>query len=327
MRILYIVNTLHSLGNPNTVPFINDQIDSIEKFGHDVTILNIQGNESRLNYFKAILPLRELIRAKKFDLIHGHYSYSGCVAIFQRTLPVIVSFMGSDLYGSFKANGTNTIRGFIDIWLSRFLQLFVNGIIVKSKEMQQLLIRKEKSIVLPNGVDFEIFKPMNRDDCLEKLGLNKTKKYVLFIGNPNNPRKGYATATKAIKILSSEYDNVELLEVYRVPHKDIPYYMNAANVLILPSIKEGSPNVVKEAMACNLPIVATDVGDVKEVIDGVDGCAIVNRDPPSFASAIENILDFKDRTGGRDHIGYLRMEKIADRLVGFYEKILSPASR
>jgi len=267
MRILYIVNTLHSIDNPNTVPFVNDQIDSIEKLGHHVTILNIQGDESRLNYFKAILRLRELIRAKKFDLIHGHYSYSGCVAIFQRTLPVIVSFMGSDLYGSFKANGTITIQGFIDIWLSRFLQLFVNGIIVKSKGMQQLLIRKEKSIVLPNGVDFEIFKPMNRDDCLEKLGLNKTKKYVLFIGNPNIPRKGYATATKAIKILSSEYDNVELLEVYRVPHKDIPYYMNAANVLILPSIKEGSPNVVKEAMACNLPIVATDVGDVKEVID------------------------------------------------------------
>ena len=322
MKVLYIVNVMANKKNPSAEPFVKAQIDSIKKIGVDVSILNIKGNESKLNYFISILKLRKLLKEKRYDIIHGHYVYSGWIAALQRKAPAVVSFMGSDFHGSLKANGTLQLRGYIDIWLSKILQFFVKGIVVKSREMQKGLITKKKSIVLPNGVDFDLFKEMPRDEARKKLGLDLKKKYVLFAGSYKILQKGFSILQKAIDILKVEGHNVELLLAYGLEQDAIPFYMNASNVLGLASLREGSPNVIKEAMACNLPIVATDVGDVREVIEGVRGCEIVKRDPLKFAKAIKKIIATVDRTNGRKTIDHLRIENVAQRLYRFYENLL-----
>lgn len=323
--ILYIVNASSPEGDKVLEPFNMAQIESIRQQGLEVDILNIQANRIKWNYFKAPFRLRKLLKKKQFDIIHGHYVYSGLIAATQRMAPSIVSFMGSDLNGAPKENGKMQLRGYIDILLSHILEFFIGGIVVKTTGMHNRLYRKNKSMVLPNGVDFNVFRPIDRLDARKYIGLDLSpeRKYIIFLGGPGSPvNKGYNLAKKIEEILKERDPYIELLTVHGITHSEIPYYMNAADVMIFPSLREGSPNVVKEAMACNLPIVSTDVGDVSEVIKGVSGCRIVKREPQDFADAIWDNLKTTKRTNGRQHIEHLRIENIAGQLIQFYEAII-----
>jgi len=103
----------------------------------------------------------------------------------------------------------------------------------------------------------------------------------------------------------------------------IPYYMSAADILILTSLWEGSPNVIKEAMACNCPIVSTDVGDVKEIIRKTDGCYIASYDVVDVADKVGKALSFGRRTNGRQNIKHLDNNIIADKIISLYRLVLS----
>jgi glycosyltransferase involved in cell wall biosynthesis len=321
MKILYVVNVCPGVANGSAPPFVKAQIDSVQRAGHHISIYTIRGNLSKWNYFKALIEVQRLIRKECFDIIHAHYAYSGLVAALQRKVPVIISFMGSDLLGSYKTNGTLNLRGHIDAGLSKILQFLVDGIIVKSEGMREILRKKEKSIILPNGINFGQFKEMPRDQARKRLGLDLEKKIVLFVGNHRSQNKCFPIISEAVDVLRDNDAKIELVVVHGIDHEVIPYYLNASNVLVLASIKEGSPNIIKEAMACNLPILATDVGDVKEVISGVKGCKIIERDKRAIAKGIKEILDNFQRTDGREAVEHLSLECVADRLIEFYHQI------
>lgn len=318
MKILYVVNTLAGKDNAAAEPFVRAQIDSVRDAGHEVDIYNVQGSVSRLNYLKGIGGVRRMARAGNYDVVHGHYVYSGWLAALQDSAPSVISFMGSDLMGAPREDGSLGIQGQLDVRLSRWLQPKVDGIIVKSREMQDALVCPEKSLVLPNGVDFERFQPVPKQEARERLGLNPETRYVLFAGSYRNANKGYPIVEEAVRLASAKLDGLELLLATGRPHDEVPLFMNAADVLTLASFKEGSPNVIKEAMACNLPIISTDVGDVSDVVAGVSGCVIVERRAEAFADALVELLAEPRRTGGRDAIGHLRKENIAQRLVDYY---------
>lgn len=323
MKILYIVNIYPDASNPAAEPFVRTQIDSVRKAGADVEIFNVRSNESKLNYGRALHAIRKLSRRKSYDVVHGHYVYSGWIAALAPDIKLsVVSYMGSDLLGSVTSNGSLSPHGRIDMMLSRILQSRVDGIIVKSNEMRNVLVAPEKAIVLPNGVDFDVFRPILRQECRRKLGLHADGAYILHIGRKNNPNKGYEIAYLAASQLSKE-SGCELLNVSGVAHDLMPIYMNAANVLVVPSRYEGSPNVVKEALACNLPVVATDVGDVRELIGNIPGCKIAERKPEAFSDAIRQLMTRTESFNGRKAIGHLRVEKIAAKLLDFYEQIIA----
>lgn len=322
MRILYIVNVMANAQNPSAEPFVKTQIESVRRTGVDVEICNVRSNESKLNYIKWVGKVRGLVQRDSFDLVHGHYVYSGWIAALQNKIPSVVSFMGSDLLGAMKSYGEVSLRGHFDATLSMLLTYFADGIIVKSDGMGRRINKKRYLAVIPNGVDFNTFKPLPREECRRKIGLGREYPIVLFVGKTTSPNKGYALVKEAVGLLKNQDVHCELLVAQGIPHHDIPLYMNASDVLVLASQYEGSPNVVKEAMACNLPIVATDVGDIREVIEGIHGCKIVKRDPIEFSKAIKLILATVDRTTGRKAIEHLRIEKVAQRLVRFYESFL-----
>lgn len=324
MRILYIVNGYPDEKNPALEPFVKAQIDSMAAYGHEVSVHNVRGRDSKFNYLRAAAQTRGLVRRQPFDIVHGHYVYSGWVAAMQCVAPSVVSFMGSDLYGTIDSLGDVTLRGRLDMFLSTALQHVVDGIIVKSTEMQGLLRRSEKSLVLPNGVNFERFRDLGRAESRASLGLAPNKKYVLFAGDHTRPRKCYPVVTEAVRLLNERHGGgYEVLLASRVAHSAVALYMSAADVLALPSQREGSPNVVKEAMACNLPVVSTDVGDVREVLRDTAGCRIVERTPEAFAEAIREIVGTVERTAGREAIAHLRSETIAERLTAFYQELVS----
>jgi glycosyltransferase involved in cell wall biosynthesis len=153
------------------------------------------------------------------------------------------------------------------------------------------------------------------------LGLPQDKKLVLFCAGMR-PEKRFDVAKAAVDRLSANDASVQLVIATEQPHSIIPHYMNACDVLVLTSDYEGSPTVIKEAMACNLPIVSVDVGDVAEVIAGTDGCYICQRTPDDVAAGLNLALGRKRRTNGRANIAHLSLDGIADRLIEEYESVL-----
>ncbi len=321
MRVLHIVSSLPSEKRPFDKPFVLSQIESLRKNGIEIDVMNLQAKDNTLNYFTGILKIWHRCNKTRYDLIHAHYSYCGWSAVFQKKVPVVVSLMGNDLYGILNNKGGQTLIGFLNIISTKILIKLVDAVIVKSRPMQEM-INANHVFVVPNGVDFEKFKPMDRKNKTNNFDSAKMRQ-VLFLGDPKNRRKNVSLARKAIEIVQSSNSDVELLTVFGVGQEKIIEFMISSGLLLLTSLQEGSPNVIKEAMACNMPIVATDVGDVRELIGNTSGCYITSFEPDDVAAKIRAALAFGNRTNGRDQIRHLEINTIAKKIVSIYEWVIS----
>ncbi len=321
MKILMVTNIYPKPDFPSQGSFVKNQVESIEKEGIDVHLLSIHAKKSRLNYLKAVFRIWEETVRSDYDLIHAHYGYSGMVSRMQFRLPVLVSYCGGDILGSPNSEGELTFEAKVDIFLGKLLSLIVPAVIVKSEGMRRKLPKENNVFVVPNGVDFELFKSVPKREARKKLKLNQKRKYVLFPANPEWPRKCFPVAQKAIRILKQKGMDVELILLHSQSQEIVPWYMNACNVMVLTSYWEGSPNVIKESMACNLPIVSVDVGDVRNVIGRCEGCYIAKRDPIDVASKLERILESNKRTTGREKRRDLEKQHVAKKIVNLYKKV------
>ena len=250
----------------NDVPWLVDQVKYVKNNGIDVTVFKIP-NQHLIKRLKAIISLQLLIRNGKFSLIHCHWGYN-MVFAFNSIIPIITTFHGSDIQGDVKTNGTNTLNGNIMMLMSRISASLSSCNIFVSSRLTRNIPKKilNKSYIVPMGYDSKLFKPSSKSKARFQLGLDQNMKYVLFAGNFSQPVKGYPLALETMSFLSDSY---ELLKLDYNSYKDVVHYINAADVLLMTSFKEGSPVMVKEALACNLPVVSTDVGDVKEMIKSI----------------------------------------------------------
>ncbi len=324
MKILHIAGGLPTEERPYYQPFIKAQIDSLIREGLDVTVYDVKGYNSSLNYIKAISHIKNLIERENIDLIHAHYSYCGFSALManSKKIPVVLSLMGSDLLGSPDESGNITLRGKIDKIISNFVAKRVDHIIVKSNEMKKYTNFSIPVSVIPNGVNFEVFKPMDQKAARRKLGMDPDEFVVLFLGKPSVARKNYKLAERSVEIFKEKFPdaNINLTVPYGIDQFQIAEYMNAADVLLLTSFIEGSPNVIKEAMACNLPIISTDVGDVKEIMHNINNCYLVNFDENEISEKLKTVSDNRRRSDGREKINHLRDEMIAKQIINIYEQ-------
>lgn len=329
MRVLHIVGVMPDSGTPWAMPFVESQIESLRKAGLEIDVLDLSANFGRswTKYLKGIVELRRRLYENRYDLLHAHYSYCGWIARCQWAVPVVVSLMGSDLSGTPDLQGRQTWTGWIDRVASLLLVYLVEHVIVKSQWMATQVPRKCNISVLPNGVDFEQFKPLPRSMAREHFGMGEQDKVILFAADPANPVKNYALAQKAVDIMNAGAANsLNLLwPFYNQPHEEVPLAMNAADVLLLTSFHEGSPNVVKEAMACNLPIVSVRVGDVAEIISGARYCYLADYDPNDIATKLALVFESGERSNGRQCIENLRLEIVAARLAEIYGQVLENA--
>ena len=258
MKILFVSSGNNKFG---ISPIVKAQGESLKAAGVEVEYFTVVGKGYK-GYLKNIFRLRKHLKKNKYDIVHSHFFLSSVVATFANPKKLVVSLMGSDAYTSRLWNCL--IKIFANRW---------DAVIVKSEKMKDILGLSNCN-VLPNGVDFEKFYPIDKEIAREKLGWNNHK-YVLFASSTNRPEKNFELASEAVELLNDK--EIELDTLQDIPHDLIVYYLNAADVLLMTSKYEGSPNIIKEAMACNCPIVSTDVGDVKWVIGGTDGCYLISK--------------------------------------------------
>ncbi|MCH4821978.1 glycosyltransferase [Gramella lutea] len=305
MNILFV-----SSGNSSNgiSPITFNQGVSLKKEGSIVEYFLIKG-KGVSGYIASIRKLRKHLKNNNYDIVHAHYSLSGMVAALAGAKPLIVSLMGSDV----KTKG-NSKKG---IYL--FARFFWDSVIVKSHDMKESLDFKNIPIsIIPNGVDFDRFKVYDRKICLEKTKWDNTKSHILFAADPARPEKNFSLAKESYGLL--ENGSLEMHYLNDISNEEVPFYLNSADVVLLTSLWEGSPNVIKEAMACCRPIVSTDVGDVKDVVGGTTGCFIADFNGKDVALKIEKAFQ-KNKTSGREDIAYLESSVIAQKLLNLYKAI------
>lgn len=320
-HILVVTNLWPSEADPSYGTFVKAQMESLRPLGVEFEVLFINGRESTWNYLHDIGQVRKQLRTKPYDLIHAHFGLSGWVARWQWRVPVVVSFMGDDVLGRPTRSGRITLAGqFLKI--SGFiLARLVKSVIVKSRQMA-LALRMPGAYVIPNGVDLNLFRPMEQAQARQLLGLDSSKKFVLFPYNPSEARKRFDLVEAAVSEARKQVPTLELLMARRLPQEQMPLYMNASDVLVMASMSEGSPNAVKEAMATNLPIITVDVGDAAELIGATAGCYLVRREVAAIAEKIIEVCRRGGRTNGRDRVQKLSMEAVAQQILNVYAATL-----
>lgn len=292
--------------NDNVAPFVKEQVDSVKLHGVECDYFLVKGKGIK-GYFSNLKALRNKIKVFQPDVVHAHYGLCGLLANLQRKVPVVTTYHGSDV------NDRQAFR------FSRMAIRLSTWNVFVTRSLMNKAGTINKCSLIPCGVDLCDLQLTEKAVARQKIGLSMGKRYVLFAGSFENAVKDAPLAKKVVGCLDAE-----LLELRDYSREEVTLLMCSADALLMTSKNEGSPQVIKEAMACGCPIVSVDVGDVRERVDGVDGCFVTQtRDPQELADLLFKALAFEGRTQGRDKLvaDGLDNRQVSEQLVGLYEKV------
>ncbi|MBP3199304.1 MAG: glycosyltransferase family 4 protein [Butyrivibrio sp.] len=292
-------------------PFVYEQMKAIQSFGIECKPILV--DRGLKGYLKAIAQIRKTIKDYSPDIVHAHYGLCGLLANLQRIIPVITTYHGTDIHDKYLR-----VVSQISVLLSR-------RNIVVSDDLAENLFKPLSIRVIPCGVNANLLIPMKKEEACLRLGWDPKKTHILFSKEFYNTAKNYPLARASVDLYNSMYPvtyNAELLEFIGYTREQVLLLYNAVDCVLMTSDHEGSPQFIKEAMACNCPIVSVDVGDVKSVISSTAGCYIAERDPADIAKKLDLAIHF-GKTNGRDKV----LEKfdskvIAQKVIKVYEEVL-----
>lgn len=310
-------------GQSKTAHFVKRQADFLRAAGVRVEVFAFNSAKNPFNYARAWARLQLKLRRGHYDLVHAQFGQSGIIALPKR-LPLVVTFRGSDLLGIVgERTGRYTRLSAIQKKVSRIVARRADARIVVSEHMKQNLPPGTDAHVVPSGIDFELFKPTPKDEARRRLDLPADEHLILFVGRPSQARKRFDLAERAVEVLN-ETVQARLVVAWKVAHTDVPLYMSASDALVFTSMQEGSPNVVKEALACDLPVVSVPVGDVEERLKGIEGCELcADERPETIAAALRKVLARGGRVHGREAVAHLDENLITARVIDIYRSVLA----
>ena len=312
-RVL-LVSNVYPVDDQTGTPSIGIQQRLLMKKGAEFDVISIQTGNPFAYMKAAVRFLMMNLRKPKYDLVHAYYGLSAYIAILQKRMPVVATYLGSDLLREGASKDRDTIVGLL-------AAKSADAVIVMTEEMK-IASGREDAHVIPFGVDLDRLPLLDREDARNTLGLPLDKKLVLFPWHPARLVKRFDIVEQAMQLVKTSVPESELVVVYDKPHATMAEYYNACDVCVLASDHEGSPVAIREALACNLPIVSVDVGDVGELIDGLENCYLVQRNPTDMAEMLAAVLTSGRRCDGRERMQAYDMTLAADRVWQIYQQVL-----
>ncbi len=319
MRILFVVP---GPAQGHSMIFARRQAESLVRLGLGVEMFHLRSRTSPVVMFREFLRFRKTIRASRPQVIHAHYgTVTGLfAALGSGSIPLVITYRGSDLNRLPSARGLRPALGRL---FSQLAALRARRIVCVSRRLQdRLWWRRSRTTILPSGVDLETFRPEPQVRVRRKLGWSERERVVLFhaAGDPRNKRLDLA-----IRALEEARQRPIRLEVMdgSVDPEQVPALMNAADCLLVTSDSEGSPAVVQEALASNLPVISVDVGDVAERIAGVSHSSVLPRDPGALGRALAQVLSVPRRSDGRKRSDEFSAERMAAQLLRLYREVVA----
>ena len=297
--------------------FFQKQVGELEDRGINCTNLAVaqrreKTSESveRRSSFQYVDFYSEAVRQSfgTYDVVHANYGLTAPPAVIQPNHPVVLSLWGSDLMGRVGP-------------MSKVCAKLVDEVIVMTDKMAAEL--GGDCHVIPHGVDTEAFRPIPRSEARDKVGWDDDSKHVLFPYAASRDVKNYPRAERVFNEAEEELDDVVVLHtLVGVEHHQMPFFINAADAVLLTSRREGSPNTVKEALSCNVPVVTTDVGDVRDQLRGVSPSAVCQSDR-ELVDALVTILQSGARPNSRSKVKQeMSLEQMIDEVIDVYEQAI-----
>jgi glycosyltransferase involved in cell wall biosynthesis len=311
--------------------FIERQIDSLLAAGVAGRTFHLESRTSPVAILSELRRLRGEIRSFRPQIVHAQYgTATAFLCVLATRLPLIVTFRGSDLNPN-QAKGP--VHCFVSRLLSQLAALRADRILCVSEQLvRRLWWDRQKAQIVPSGIDTETFRPGSRDAARAALGWDPRERTVLFNGSlralkrPDLARAAVAAAGRKCggPVRLVELDGNQSPEL-------VPVMMNAADCLILTSDYEGSPNVVKEAIASGLPVVSRDVGDVRQRLANVQPSKVTGDNAEELGEALAEILGHPlagrpARSNGPLAAAEFSMTAIAATIVAVYEALAQPGA-
>lgn len=329
MRILAVTNIYPTRERPGSGVFIEQQVKSLSSRGIDTRVMFVdRRSEGPSVYYRVGSMLEGEFRRFAPDLVHVMYGGVMADQVTKRNglPPALVTFHGSDLLGENLSGIARKIISHYGVLCSRRAARRADGIIVVARHLLKALgkaVNQSKVQVIPCGIDLKRFRPMDRKSCQERLNWEPEHFHVLFATSAGDPVKRPELARAAVDLLERKCGRTTFHVLSGTPNTEVPYWLNAADVLLLTSKHEGSPTIVKEALACGLPVVSVKVGDVAERIEGIDNCHLAEAEPAALARKLELVFKLRRRLDCREKLRELSCEAIATQLEHFYQEIIT----
>ena len=320
MRILFVAPRAR---DGSHMPYVRREADALRAAGHEVELFGFD-NASYWRFPGELSRLRAAVRGMRPDLVHAQFGKFNALLAALGGAPFVVTFRGTDINRNPRYSAARAMLG---VAASQLAACFARGIVCVSREIRAKVwaCRWRPSLVVPTGVDLKVFRPAERAAARARLGYGLQERIVLFNAGRNPAVKDPKLAAAAVARAGALVGDIRFVVLDGTAKPDdVPVYMNAADALVVTSLTEGSPTVVQEAMACNLPVVSVDVGDVRERLEGVAACEVVaSRDPAEIGAALARVLRSAKRSDGHAHAAALGVESIAARLGDFYALVVS----
>jgi glycosyltransferase involved in cell wall biosynthesis len=327
MRVLVFTNMFPTAEVPFYGSFVRDEAEALRRAGVDLEVYFVNGRRDKLAYGRMPFGFFSRLRRGRFDVVHVHHSFCGLVATLQRAVPVVWTFHEGEITGGTEdALREQPIKRIAYAKrMKRYVARRVDAVVVVAEHLRGPLGRPD-ALWLPAGIDLDLFAPMETSEAKRRVGLSAIKRYVLFPSVPSRVEKRYELARRAVRILRERWadaDDVELIALDNVPHEDVPFFMNASELVLLTSSFEASPVVIREALACNVPVLSTDVGDARFMVEGIAGCAIVPPEAEGIARALRAALSSPRRTASRDQMRRFSLDHTAQALIELYRRVVA----
>ena len=309
MKILIVHSGNAVAGNSEKYTFVREQGEALRNLGADVQYFAVVGKGAK-GYLSNYKRLRTVIKAFQPDLIHAHFGLCGALCVMQSKVPVVIT-----------CHNGETLSRLSNIISSLAIQRAKHTICVAQHIYDKLYLKPKHYTIKPCGI--EIADIVDRATAQEAMQLPKDKINILFGGAFSNLRKNVALAHAALEIVNRE--DINLIEMRGFNREQVTQLFCGCDMLLLPTKSEGSPQVLKEAMAYNCPIVATDVADIAYLLDGVSNSYVTSFDPKDVAAKIQHVIACGERTNGRERILQLKLvnNQVAETIFAIYESILS----